>query len=266
MTRESAAPARYRMTGKLDRLLLAPLFLAGVLAAGCQSSFRAGAAHWQHPSETMASRRPYLVVGFMGGIVRHDDPVRSEYKLAERLRTDYPASVHVETFENHRREDAHKVLLRLLDTDHDGILGDAEKRDARIILYGHSWGGAAVVKLARELDGEGIPVLLTIQVDSVGQHDGLIPPNVARAANFYRPSGLIHGRSNIRVADASRTEILGNVRLDYKGKSPACSEFPWYERVFVKTHTKIACDPHVWSQVEALIRSELAAPQNHSAP
>jgi hypothetical protein len=193
----------------------------------------------------------------MGGIIKHDDPIRSEYKVAGHLRADYPTGVYVETFENHRREDAHKILLDLLDTNRDGILSEAEKRVARIILYGHSWGGAAVVRLARELDRNGIPVLLTIQVDSVGPHDGLSPPNVAHAANFYQPSGLIHGQAKIRASDASRTEILVNFRFDYKGKSPNCSEFPWYERVFVKTHTKIACDPQVWSQVEALIRSEL---------
>ncbi len=265
MTYASAAAVVCRMTGKPKRLLLAPLLLAAALAAGCRSTFHASAAHYQHGSDAIVSPKPYLVAGFVGGIVRHDDPVRSEYKLAEHLRADYPANVYVETFENRHREDAHKVLLRLLDTDGDGMLSDAEKRDARIVLYGHSWGGAAVVKLARELGSEGIPVLLTIQVDSVGQHDDLIPPNVARAANFYQPSGLIHGQSRIRAADASRTEILGNFRLGYKGKSPDCSEFPWYERVFVKTHTKIACDPHVWSQVEALIRSELPAPHNLSS-
>jgi len=245
------------VTGKTRCLLCFLPLLAGALLAGCARTLRAGAAHWQHPSEGVASPRPYLVLGFVGGIVKHDDPIRSEYKVAEHIRADYTSGIHVETFENRRREDAHKLLIQMLDADHDGILSDEEKRDARIILYGHSWGGAAVVKLARELDGEGVPVLLTVQVDSVGQHDDIIPTNVMRAANFYQPSGFIHGQSKIRAADASRTEILGNFRFDYKGKSPGCSEFPWYERVFLKTHTKIACDPHVWSQVEALIRSEL---------
>jgi hypothetical protein len=33
--------------------------------------------------------------------------------------------------------------------------------------------------------------------------------------------------------------------------------FPWHERAFAKTHTEIACDPQVWSQVEALIRQQI---------
>jgi len=34
---------------------------------------------------------------------------------------------------------------------------------------------------------------------------------------------------------------------------------PWYDRVFFKGHTAIECDPHVWSQVEDLIRTRLSS-------
>ena len=50
--------------------------------------------------------------------------------------------------------------------------------------------------LARALEKDGIPVLLTVQVDSVaklGKNDTTIPANVAQAANFYQPHGLVHG-------------------------------------------------------------------------
>jgi len=56
-----------------------------------------------------------------------------------------------------------------------------------------SWGGAETVALARELGEQKIPVLLTIQVDSVtkvGQNDAVIPANVAEAANFYQTEGF----------------------------------------------------------------------------
>ena len=55
---------------------------------------------------------------------------------------------------------------------------------------------------------DGIPVLLTIQVDSISrirQNDRVIPANVAQAANFYQPNGLLHGQSEIRAADPTRT-------------------------------------------------------------
>jgi len=37
----------------------------------------------------------------------------------------------------------------------------------RVVLFDHSWGASEVVNLAQELDRRSIPMLLTIQVDSV---------------------------------------------------------------------------------------------------
>jgi hypothetical protein len=102
--------------------------------------------------------------------------------------------------------------------------------------------------------------LLTVQVDSVskvGEVDSVIPPNVARAVNFYQPSGIIHGQGEIRAADTARTQILGNFRFNYEENPVRCNQYPWYDRFFYKTHTEIECDPKVWNQVESLIRSEL---------
>jgi len=236
---------------------------AGMQADGARARNQP-AARATRPDDASISPSQYLVIGFMGGFVRHDNPVRSEFKVAEDLRAAFPAGVHVETFENRRREKAHKEILRLLDSNQDGTLSAEEKKNARIILYGHSWGGKAVLKLARELQRDGIPVLLTVQVDSVGRHDNLVPANVARAVNFYQPNGLVHGRAVIRAADPSRTEILGNIEIDYKNRHLDCRGYPWYERIFTKTHMEIGCDPSVWSQVELLIRAELPAP--HAKP
>jgi hypothetical protein len=118
-----------------------------------------------------------------------------------------------------------------------------------------------MVELPRELDRRGIPVLLTVQVDSVKRFnadDGVIPPNVVRAANFYQANGMIHGRAEIRAADPAKTQILGNFRLNYKQNPIQCSEYPWYDRTFARTHTEIDCDPAVWSRVEALIRQQIS--------
>ena len=132
----------------------------------------------------------------------------------------------------------------VLDTNHDGNLTAGEKRNARIIIYGHSWGGSEAINLARELEKDGIPVLLTVQVDSISirHNDRVIPANVAQAANFYQPHGLLHGQSAIRAADPSRTRIIGNFRSDYKASDYNCEHYPWYDRVFVKAHTQIECD------------------------
>jgi len=211
------------------------------------------------PAE-VAARPPDIVIGFVGGFVRHDNLVHSPVQLAARLREDYPAGVYVEAFENRRREDAHQKILQILDTDHDGSLSAEEKQRARIVIYGMSWGASESVTLARELEKDGIPVLLTIQVDSVSkmhEDDALIPANVAEAANFYQLDGLLHGRPEIHAADAARTRILGNFRFDYGANPISCDKYPWYDRIFAKSHTEIECDAHVWNQVESLIRSKL---------
>ncbi len=212
------------------------------------------------PASLLPPSQPVIVIGFVGGVAKHDDPVRSEVKLAEHLRTEYPAGVYVETFENRHREKAMHAILTQLGADRSGMLSENQRRQARIILYGHSWGGSAMVELARELEKRGIPVLLTVQVDSVrrfGADDRVIPPNVARAANFYQPDGVVHGREEIRAADPSKTQILGNFRFDYREHPIHCPEYPWYDRTFAKTHTQIDCDPAVWSRVEALIRQQI---------
>jgi hypothetical protein len=166
----------------------------------------------------------------------------------------------VEVFENQRREKAHQQILRLLDIGNTGSLSAEEKQQARIVIYGHSWGASETVTLARELGKDGIPVLLTIQVDSITkreQNDMLIPANVREAVNFYQSNGLLRGRREILAADATRTQIIGNFRLDYKAHPVSCPNYPWFDRLFMKSHIEIECDPNVWNQVESLIRSKL---------
>jgi hypothetical protein len=203
---------------------------------------------------------PAMVIGFVGGFVKRDNAVHSTVQVVKHLRKQYSAGVYVEAFENRRREKAYQEIWRRLDRNHDGKLSAEEKRDARIIIFGHSWGASETVTLARRLERDGIPVLLTIQVDSVskiGQNDTVIPGNVGQAVNFYQPDGIVHGRPAIRAADPARTEIVGNFRFDYKANPISCEGYPWFDRVLVKAHTEIECDPRVWNQVETLIYSKL---------
>ena len=199
----------------------------------------------------------YIVVGFVGGFVRRDNPNQGPVKLAAKARLDLPKNSYIHVFENRHRKAAYKTILRLLDRDHDGSLSSEEKSQAHIILFGHSWGASAVVLLARQLDELNIPVLLTVQVDSVAkpwQHDGVIPDNVGAAVNFYQPHGFIHGRSTIEAADASKTEILGNYRFDYHATPVKCQGKSWFDRTFTRDHVQSDCDPRIWSQVENLVR------------
>jgi hypothetical protein len=247
-------------------LLVAGLLLAlapGLLAQGGNKLLSAepSAASSTATADVSAPAQT-IVIGFLGGFVRHDDAVHSEVQLAQRLRHEYSPSVHVEAFENRRREDAHKLILSWLAGDGNGKPSEEQKRAARVILYGHSWGANAVVALARDLQTDGVPVLLTVQVDSIakgGQNDGVIPGNVAQAINFYQDKGWLHGQRRIRAADAARTQILGNFRMDYAANPIACPQYPWFDKIFMKSHIEIECDPSVWQRIETLIREQLPA-------
>jgi pimeloyl-ACP methyl ester carboxylesterase len=202
-----------------------------------------------------------IVIGFVGGFVKHDEPKHAETKFAARLRDRYASAIEAAVFSNYSGRKALHYALHLLDTDHDGILSATERSQARIIIFGHSWGGTQTILLARALERRHIPVLLTIQVDTIikpGIVSFDIPGNVARAINFYQSGGLLQGRSEIRALDPARTAIIGNVHMTYKDHPVNCNEFPWFTRVFTKSHIEIENDPRVWAEAASLIDAELS--------
>jgi len=247
----------------LVRASLVTLTILGATIPGLSRAVKAPPL----PPETTAAPSN-IVIGFVGGFVGHDDPRHGPVELAQQIRRTVPDATYVRVFENRRRKQAYDTVVRLLDMDHDGVLSPEEKARARIILFGHSWGASAAVLLARDLRREGVPVLLTVQVDSVAkvwQNDSVIPDNVAEAVNFYQPHGLVHGRARITAADPAKTEILGNYRVDYKQHPVACQTSPWWYRVFTPDHMQSECDPHVWSQIEDLVRQRLVYPTTAAA-
>lgn len=211
---------------------------------------------------------PALVVGFVGGFVHSNDLRHSEVQITRQIQAAYGNRVRVLIYENRRSAEARRMILDWFKqqakdtaTTHEKS-ADPQARRVRIILFGHSWGASAVVSLARRLQRDGIPVSLTIQVDSVaknGENDSLIPANVVEAVNFYQTHGFLHGQTKITAVDPSRTKILGNFRFTYEKEPAECRAYPWYDRLLFKGHTAIECDPHVWSQVEDMIRTRLPA-------
>jgi hypothetical protein len=209
------------------------------------------------------SAAPTLVFGFLGGFVGHNDTRHPGVKFVQRLGQEHQENIDARIFENRRSRDAYKIIRERLDANHDGVLSEAEKQPARIFLFGNSWGGSAVVSLARRLNEDGIPVLLTVQVDSVakiGSNDSVIPANVHQAVNYYQTHGWVRGRRKITAADPSRTRILGNFLLTYDKAPVECQGFPWYDNIVTKTHVETECDPKVWSDIEGLIRRQLPTP------
>jgi pimeloyl-ACP methyl ester carboxylesterase len=228
-------------------------------------------AHGQAPTPALTAPT-VIVVGFVGGFVHSNDERHPEVLIAQQLSGEKIAGLHAATYENRHRGKALEQILHWLDTDGDGRLSVAEKQNARIVLFGHSWGGSAVIKLARDLSRQGIPVAMTIQVDSVNKiwgSDCIVPPNVGEALNFYQTRGLVHGCQTLLAADPSRTRILASNRLDYTSQPVGCKSCSWLNRHFLKSHEAMDCDQNVWSQIENQIQAKIkdvlqAPPVDHS--
>ncbi|MFN0167449.1 MAG: hypothetical protein ACKV22_13540 [Bryobacteraceae bacterium] len=200
-----------------------------------------------------------LVIGFLGSWERWDDPDRGVRKTALRLREMGLPGVFAETVENHHREGALALITQAFDFDGDGRLDAREAAQSRVVLYGQSLGGSAAVWTAKRLARLGVPVLLTVQIDSVGIGDEVIPANVAQAANLYQREPLtIRGFNRIRAADPSRTRILCNQRYRYFMLLPARTPpESWARRNLGGGHARMEADPAVWSHVLALITGAL---------
>jgi pimeloyl-ACP methyl ester carboxylesterase len=186
-----------------------------------------------------------LILGIVGGWERWDAPQRGVRKTALELRAMQLPGVYIETVENHKLDLAAELIAR-------AFPGDAARR-ARIILYGHSFGGMSAVRFAGDLETKGIPVLLLILVDAVG-HNRPIPPNVQSAANYYqRDSCPICGPKQIRAQDPARTRILGNFGYSYRRHPVDIHSEPWVRRFFVRGHEMLEFDPSMWSAVKTMI-------------
>jgi hypothetical protein len=246
------------MRNRQYRKLIARLFLLAATTLGPWST----ALSLATPLPAAGSPpHKVIVIGFVGGFVKHDDAKHAEVQFAAHLRERYASAVDVKIFGNHSGQEALCHVLSLLDTNRDGILSSIEREKARIIIFGHSWGATETVLLARALQQQHIPVLLTIQVDTIakpGQGNTAIPPNVAHAVNFYQSNGLLHGRSEILATDPERTNIIGNFHMTYKDHPVNLDKFPWYARVFTKPHLEIENDPRVWAEAASLINAELS--------
>jgi hypothetical protein len=204
--------------------------------------------------------RKSIILGFVGGFVKRDDINHPEVLFATYLQNRYGSAVHAVVFGNHEEKKAVEDIVRRLDADNDGFLTAAEKEKVKIILYGHSWGASQTLAFARDLQRRGIPVSLTIQIDSVkklGHDNRTVPANVAKAVNFYQRRGLTRGQPLILAADAGRTKILGNFYMKYDDHQVNCDNYRWLSRVFNQPHHQIENDPQVWSQIASFIDSEL---------
>jgi pimeloyl-ACP methyl ester carboxylesterase len=250
VTRNATQPVRENLGTSMRDQCKRPLWAVVAVFACCPALPAQKFQDLRTPTPLPAGST--LVIGFLGGYERWNDEHRSVRRLVLRLRQS--PGVYAESIENHRRGLALKLVERALDTNGDGRLDANEKAGARVILFGQSWGGNATVATATDLERLGVPVLLTVQVDSVGLHDAVIPANVHAAVNFYQHDpGAIRGRSSIRAADPRHTAILGNFESSYVFRSVDESDASWARRTFGGSHAKLELDPAVWARVEQYI-------------
>jgi hypothetical protein len=200
-----------------------------------------------------------LVLGIVGGWERWDNPGRCIRRTAIEIKRQFRPGVHVETVENHKLFLAEELIRRAFDFDKDGSLSRDEASQAKIVLFGQSLGGRAVLYLARTLNDWGAPVRLAFVVDAYGKDTYIVPPNVAEAANiFQRDHLVIKGASALHPADPSKTRILLNRQVSYKHRKLPMPEHTRTERLFMDEHAMVEYDPEIWNEVLLVIASRLA--------
>ena len=116
----------------------------------------------------------------------------------------------------------------------------------RVIMVGHSTGGWAMLSVARDLRNKKIPIELTVQIDSVGFTDYIIPSNVSFGAIFHAPDALMFMTTkNVRLEDPIHSKIIANVLVRHA------------------SHLSITRDPRIRQLVMdsiATLRQQIAAP------
>jgi hypothetical protein len=156
-----------------------------------------------------------IMIGFVGGLRSPEDTNQGVVQIRDRLRNIHCADLQVTTYSHFHWGSAYQNIFQVIDSDHNGSLSEEELRQApKIIIFGHSLGGWAVIKLARRLEKAHIPIELTVQLDTVGIGDAVVPGNVKFAMNFYQRSQWpVRGEKRIRAENVSSTNIIDNILI-----------------------------------------------------
>jgi pimeloyl-ACP methyl ester carboxylesterase len=187
------------------------------------------------PSAVHATQKSHapctvIVVGYVGGLDFPSNPYSGIVQIRERLKKMAPDGLCVETFSAYTWWHGYDWLMKRLKESSAETPSAGAGEVPKIIVYGHSLGGWATISLSRRLAAKNIPVELTVQVDSVGLVDGIVPSNVKEAANYYRQAVLPpYGRHKISAKDSGATELLGNFHVAHANhlsvtQAPAISD------------------------------------------
>jgi len=197
---------RWQESGILKTLVLtsATLISGPLPSARCSTEAKG-------PAEAVRSCK-ILYAGFVGAMESSNHKGSGVVQLRDTLRGPEYADVCSESFTPLSWESCRSWILRQFPA-HSGPLAQTEVEEApRIILVGHSTGGWAMLKVARDLRDKGIPIELTVQLDSVGITDYTVPSNVKASAIFHAWDFLMPlTTKNIRMEDPHRTKLIANI-------------------------------------------------------
>ncbi|HKS41410.1 MAG TPA: hypothetical protein VJX74_12425 [Blastocatellia bacterium] len=190
-----------------SNIIKVSLILAGVLLTPVDSR--------SQNSPAQLNTNKVIIIGFVGGLRSPEDINQGVVQIRNRLRDVNCTNLQVSTFSHFHWRKTYTNIFQAIDLDRNSTLSDEELRQApRLIIIGHSLGGWAVIKLARRLEKASIPIELTVQLDSVGIGDEVVPGNVKFAINYYqRNQWPIRGEKRIRAENVSSTNIINNILI-----------------------------------------------------
>jgi hypothetical protein len=159
-----------------------------------------------------------LYVGIVGGLTTPNNRRSGVVQIRDALLSPTYTDVCARTFSPYHWMAGRNWILDFFPR-HPGAMTEVELEKApKVVLVGHSLGGWAVLSVARGLDEKGIPVELTIQVDSVGITDHTVPKNVKEAAIFHARDILMFlTTKKISAQDASQTKLVADLRVKGAG-------------------------------------------------
>lgn len=228
-----------------------------------------------------------IVVGFTGGVERHDSAVSGVVRLREAVGgATREADVRALTYNNFRWRRAVTDVVELARwaraeaaPAHAPAAGGPASSvlpslpQPLIIVYGHSWGGGSIAKFARLLREEGLDISLAVYIDAFTMRNPRVPDNVRYAVNFYQRTGILRGlplrgKRQLIPESPEVTEILGSYRL-----RPDTDHFGWnwniIQPLLYRHHHRISHDVrlqrYLVETVGVLLETAAAEPASPSA-
>lgn len=159
-----------------------------------------------------------IYLGFVGALEPAHNKRSGVVQIATSLQGDEFPDVCAKSFSPYVWGEGLEWLLSHFPSHAGELRAGESSRAPKVVLVGHSMGGWAMMSVARKLSSRGIPVELTIQIDSVGFTDTTVPQNVKCAAIFHARDVLTPlTTKRLRVEDSSRTRLLPDVTVDGAG-------------------------------------------------